>query len=155
MLLTSALDLERAGAALLPLFDADPAALGRPYAPGKWTGRQGLMHIVDAETVFFERLRRILSGDRGMMVPFNPDAWATQLPATRSLSVARNLFTATRASIVELAAGLRPADLARSGWHQVRGTVTVLAQLRLVLWHADHHAAQVRAAIAGTVWVKG
>ncbi len=153
MLLTSARELEHSGAAIAPLFGTDAAVLDVPYAPGKWTGHQVLLHLADTETVFHERLRRILASDRGLLVPFDMDGWATRLPA-RSLPVMGALFTATRAAIVELAATLRPADLARLGWHQARGEVTVPAQLRMIHWHADHHAAQVRAVIEGRVWVK-
>ena len=53
--------------------------LARTYAPGKWPVRFILHHLADAETVLYDRIRRILSEPRQVLWVFDPDAWATGL----------------------------------------------------------------------------
>jgi hypothetical protein len=41
--------------------------LARTYAPGKWPVRFILHHLADAETVLFDRIRRVLSEPRQVL----------------------------------------------------------------------------------------
>ena len=75
-------DLRRSLDLVLPCFDWDPALLARRYAPGKWTAREVLGHLTDAEIAFQARLRQILSEPGSPVAPFDPDRWA---PLDRSL----------------------------------------------------------------------
>ncbi|HFA50962.1 MAG TPA: DinB family protein [Bacteroidetes bacterium] len=45
----------------LVYFDLSDEYLGKTYAAGKWSVRELLNHIVDAETVLYERIRRGIS----------------------------------------------------------------------------------------------
>jgi hypothetical protein len=53
----------------------DRAAFERSYAPGKWTARQLLIHLAQAEMVFGERVRFALSDPKYVVVPFDQDVW--------------------------------------------------------------------------------
>lgn len=46
------------------------------YAPGKWTIKEVLCHVVDAERVFAYRALRIGRGDPTPLAPFDENAWA-------------------------------------------------------------------------------
>jgi hypothetical protein len=45
------------------------------YAPGKWTIKQMLIHIIDAERVFSYRALSFIRGDRIGLPGFNQDFW--------------------------------------------------------------------------------
>ncbi len=45
-------------------------------APGKWSVRDILSHLADAEVVFAFRLRQALAQDHHVIQPFDQDLWA-------------------------------------------------------------------------------
>src|ERR1035441_3402148 len=53
-------------------------------APGKWTIRQILAHVADAELVGAHRLRQVIAEDSPLLIAFDQDAW------TRNLDYARH-----------------------------------------------------------------
>ena len=53
--------------------------LERNDGPGKWSVRFILHHLADAETVLFDRIRRVLSEPREVIWAFDQDAWAKGL----------------------------------------------------------------------------
>src|SRR6185295_14690558 len=57
-----------------------PARLDRSYAPGKWTARQILAHLADAEVGVGFRLRQALAEENHKAQPFDQDRWATRYP---------------------------------------------------------------------------
>lgn len=137
----------------LVAFHAAPAALDRPYAPGKWTGRQMLLHIVDCESAFLDRFKRTLADPKPLLWALDPDAWHARLTFPgRSLAVGEALFTAQRAAIRELAASLTEQEWNRTGVHSQMGTLSVRDVVTKVVVHNVHHLAQVEASIAGRTW---
>src|SRR5437868_13572012 len=52
------------------------AGLSRSYGPGKWTGRQILAHLADAEIGIGFRLRQALAEDHHTIQPFDEASWA-------------------------------------------------------------------------------
>src|SRR5688500_11872584 len=48
------------------------------YAPGKWTIKELLLHVVDAERVFSYRAMRIARGDETPLPGFHEKAWVPQ-----------------------------------------------------------------------------
>ncbi len=62
------------------MFGAMPEAIANaPYAPGKWTIKQLLAHLIDAERVFSFRILWFLRGDRATLPGFNQDQWMEQV----------------------------------------------------------------------------
>ena len=47
----------------------------RSYAPGKWTARQLLLHLVHAETVFVDRIRFAVTTPNYVVTSFDQDKW--------------------------------------------------------------------------------
>ncbi len=61
------------------LLAALPPALGdHAYAPGKWTIKQMMIHLIDTERVFAYRTLSFLRGDRIPLPGFNQDVWMEQ-----------------------------------------------------------------------------
>ncbi|MCC6461862.1 MAG: DinB family protein [Saprospiraceae bacterium] len=53
-----------------------PEALGNhTYAPGRWTIKQVLMHLIDFERVFAFRILSFMRADRVALPGFNQDFW--------------------------------------------------------------------------------
>jgi hypothetical protein len=146
-------DLRRDREEALRLFAADPAALARPYAPGKWNGHQVLVHLADAVGVQLDRLRRLQADDKPMLWAFEPNHWAERLLYhRRSLAVAATLFSANLDAIIELATLIPAERYERAGIHSETGRKTFAEVLTFVHWHTHHHLGQVRAAVGGGQW---
>ena len=145
--------LRRDRADAVMLFAADAATLARPYAPGKWNGRQVLVHLSDAVGVQFDRLRRLQADAKPLLWAFDQDSWNTHLMYDRrDLAVAGALFVATLDAIIELATLVPPERFERGGIHSEIGKKTFAEVLGFVHDHNTHHFAQVRASLAGTTW---
>lgn len=61
----------------------DRATEDHRYAPGKWTVREALGHVVDAERVFGYRAFHIARGDASPLPSMDPDAYARTAGADR------------------------------------------------------------------------
>ena len=73
-------DLKLSKSLVLQHFDLPATALLWSYGEGKWNIRQLLIHIVDAETVLYDRIRRIISEQPNPLIwAFDQDAWAAHL----------------------------------------------------------------------------
>src|SRR5207253_1934875 len=73
--------------------------------PDKWSVRFILHHLADAETVLFDRIRRVLSEPRQVLWAFDQSAWARGLDyGSRPLLLSRRLYEATRESVIYYAA---------------------------------------------------
>lgn len=123
---------------------AGPELDFRP-APDKWTVRQIVAHLADAESANVVRLRQVISEDSPTLFPFDQDAWAERTnyhkrKPSQSLDTMRQL----RAENYELLKELPPETFARSGTHLHRGVMSLLDLLRLFAEHAEHHAVQIR-----------
>jgi hypothetical protein len=148
-------ELRRTGDATLPYFAADVDALARRYAPGKWTLRQFLIHLVDGEAVFLDRVRRLIADQEPLLLAFDENRWVDRLFAgQRDLAAAGRLFAATRAALIELAALCPPELHVREGRHSERGTRSLLQVVRFVHQHNAHHLDQLAAIAAGRPWTE-
>lgn len=56
------------------------AVLSQQYAPGKWTVREVIGHIIDTEHIFGYRLLRIARGDTTSLPGFDQDVFAAGQP---------------------------------------------------------------------------
>jgi len=136
-------------AALLPYFDLAEVDLAKTYAPGKWTVREILNHIVDAETVLYDRLRRVISNEKPVIWAFDQNAWCNQLDYTTfPLEINKNIFLAVRAGIVYLAKAHYVTNGTREFIHTETGLRTLGEEFEKIAWHCRHHLGQIEAALA-------
>lgn len=139
---------ERTRDETLRYFSLGVAELGRTYAPGKWSVRFILHHLADSETVYFERIRRVLSEPRPVVWVIDQDAWAKGLDYGHlPLDVSRGVYEPVRAAIIHYA-GLH---YERSGKlefvHSTDGVRTLKDEFDRVASHNEHHLAQIRVSI--------
>lgn len=127
--------------------DAD--ALARTYAPGKWSVKFLLHHLADAETILFDRIRRILSEPRQVLWAFDPDAFAAGLDYdTLPLELSRDIYQSVRAGMIHYARRYYVRDGDREFIHSKTGVRTLKDEFDKVASHNAHHLAQIRAALA-------
>ncbi|MBV9762514.1 MAG: DinB family protein [Acidobacteriaceae bacterium] len=114
-------------------------------APDKWSVRQIVAHLADAESANVVRLRQVISEDNPTLVSFNQNAWAERTnyqkrKPSQSLDTMRQL----RAENYDLLKELPAEIFARAGTHPSRGVMSLLDLLRLFAEHAEKHAVQIR-----------
>jgi hypothetical protein len=120
------------------------AGLERTYAPGKWSGKQILAHLADAEIGIAFRTRQALAEDNHTIQPFDEGAWARRY-AEVDHEAALQAFLALRAWNVALFRRLSPQELAREAYHPERGPEKVETIVRMLAGHDLNHVAQLEA----------
>lgn len=105
------------------------------YAPGKWSVREVVAHVSDAERVFSYRALRFARADPTPLPSFDQEAWEPYTNAARRMwSDVVDEFRVVRASTVHLFRGLAPEAWSRAG---VASGVTV--SVRALAWIAAGH----------------
>ena len=90
-------------------------------APGKWTIRQILAHLADAETVGAFRLRAVIAEDNPTLSAFDQDAWTAKLNYHRCEPVqSLDVFRCIRAGNYAVLKGVAESAYARMGNHGER-----------------------------------
>ena len=109
------------------------------YAEGKWSVKELLGHVADAERVFAYRLLRIARNDPAALAGWDEKAWAAHAPhAGRPLGEILAELIAIRQSTLALVRSLDDAALGRRGVANNAG-VTVRALCWITAGHAQHH----------------
>jgi len=96
--------LEAARDRTLKYFELNNEQLARSYGPGKWPVRFILHHLADAETVLFDRIRRIISEPRQVLWAFDQDSWAgtSTILGCHSICLAESTIQSVPASSIRL-----------------------------------------------------
>ena len=136
-----AAQIDELGALLRPLDDS--AALAR-YAEGKWSIKEVVGHLIDAERIFAYRLLRIGRGDATPLPGFDENAY---VPAgefdQRSLADLRAEFQAVRLGTQALVESLPAEAWGRRGEASGR-SVTTRALAYILVGHVAHHLSVLR-----------
>lgn len=120
------------------------AELSRREAPGKWSIRHVLRHLVDSEIVWAWRLRLALAQDRPTLTGFDQDAWADRLGYDEAdAATSRTEFAILRSSNLGLLERVSSADLQRVALHEERGEESVAHMARLYAGHDLLHLRQI------------
>jgi uncharacterized damage-inducible protein DinB len=114
------------------------------YAEGKWSVKDVLGHLADAERVFCYRAMAAARGETGSLPAFDENAWVANANFdARSLASLLGEMTAVRRATLALFRGMTEAELAR---RVVANNVPVSA--RALLWivagHERHHQGILR-----------
>lgn len=114
---------------------------GFAYAPGKWTVREVIGHLADAERIFAYRALRFARGDETNLPGFDETAYVP--PGrfeSRSLASMLEEFRAVRAATIALYAGL-PDEAWSRGGPANNNIVSVRALVWITAGHERHHRA--------------
>lgn len=109
------------------------------YADGKWTVKELLLHMIDAERIFAYRALRIARKDQTPLPGFEENAYAMASGADkRTLQSLKDEFTAVRASTDLLLRSFDEGQLAATGTAS-NNPVSVNAIAFIIFGHILHH----------------
>jgi hypothetical protein len=123
------------------LFDKDKLKqLGdKVYAPGKWTGKEMLQHLIDGERIFTYRALRFARNDKTALPGFDENLYTPNSQAgRRSLDEILNEFDIVRQSSICLYQSFTDEMLDRRGACFSRD-ISVLALGFTIAGHGIHH----------------
>ena len=114
------------------------------YAPGKWSIKEVIGHVTDAERVFCYRALSFARGDKNPLPSFDEEAWAPagKFDARPLADLAAELDAVRRATIA-LFSGLPHDALARRGVAS-DNEVSVKSLAWIIAGHERHHVAILR-----------
>lgn len=123
--------------------------LAKTYGSGKWSVRFILLHLADTETVFIDRIHRILSEPRPLIWVMDQEAWASGLEYDRMpLEISRKVYESVRNAIIYHA----KEHYERKGHlefvHSVTGVRTLKDEFDKVAAHNENHLRQIRSALS-------
>ena len=114
------------------------------YAPGKWSIKEVVGHLMDSERVFGYRALRFARADAKPLQGFDEQAW---IPAgkfdARSLKDLAAELDAVRQATLAMFRGLDAEALARKGTANDK-EITVRALAYIIAGHERHHVAILR-----------
>ena len=142
-------DLETTRDETLGFFTVGEEDLSRTYGPGKWSVRFLLHHLADAETVLYERIRRVIAEPPQTLLVFDPDAWARELDYEHMpLDISCDIFASVRRGVIRLAGYHYDARGHLTFVHSTMGVRTLREEFDKVAAHNAKHLSQIRAALA-------
>lgn len=141
-------DLERTKIATVRFFALHATDLDKAYGRDKWSVRYILHHLADADSVLFDRIRRVISEPRQVLWAFDQDAWAKKLDYNqRPLEISRNLYTAVREGVIYYAQRHYERDGHLEFVHSATGVRTLKDEFDKIVWHNEKHLQQIEMAL--------
>jgi hypothetical protein len=114
------------------------------YAPGKWSVKDTLGHLADAERVFSYRAMRFARADATPLPGFDENIYVPAANCDRvAVASLADAYGAVRASTLALLGTLDPASIERRGEANSQA-VSVRALAWIMAGHERHHVALLR-----------
>lgn len=108
--------------------------------PGTWTLTEVLLHIIDCDLVFSDRMKRVISEENPTLMKFDENKWKERLfYKPEAIDPAISLFTANRIYMLHILKNLKEEDFSRTGTHSEAGILTLANILEKSITHLDHH----------------
>ena len=122
-----------------------PGAKGdHRYAEGKWSVKDVVLHICDAERVFSYRLLRISRNDQTDLPGFDENLFVMNAGAgSHTLAQLADQFAAVRRSTLALLAPMQDDQMTRRGTAN-GNPISARAIAWILAGHADHHVRVIR-----------
>lgn len=121
-----------------------PEEWDRPYAPGKWTARQVMIHLAQTELALGTRSRMALTTENFVAQSFDQDNWLAR-ESFLSGADAVQLFVVLATRNLVLYAALSDADRQRAFTHDEYGPMTLDWVIYQEAGHQVHHLKQLQA----------
>ncbi|AIZ64087.1 DNA damage-inducible protein DinB [Hymenobacter sp. DG25B] len=114
------------------------------YAPGKWTIKESLVHMMDTERIFAYRALRIARGDQQPLPGFDQDSYVPASGANaRVLTDILQEYDTVRAATLSLLRSFQPDAFERLG-SASNNPVSVQALAYIIPGHEAHHLQLLR-----------
>lgn len=107
---------------------------------GKWSTQQVVIHLMDAELAFADRIRRIIAMDDPQLLAWDENAFAARLFYNeQSAEDAVAIVNLLRGQLGRVLAKLPPEAWQRTGTHSERGRQTLADVVAFADKHLEHH----------------
>lgn len=121
-----------------------PQQFERPYAPGKWTAREVIVHLAQTELALGVRARMALSTTGYAAQKFDQDAWVAREARVGGADAAAAFAAISRLNVLFFE-GLSDAERQTSMSHPEYGSITIDWIIHTLAGHQLHHLAQLEA----------
>jgi uncharacterized damage-inducible protein DinB len=109
------------------------------YDTGKWTVKELIGHVADAERVFSYRLTRIARGDKTPLPGFDENAWARTAPhRKRPIAAVVDELIAIRRATLALVESLDESTMSNVGLAN-NNSISARAICWILAGHTKHH----------------
>ncbi|MEP6645335.1 MAG: DinB family protein [Acidobacteriaceae bacterium] len=127
-----------------------PSKLEHRPAADKWSAREIVAHMADAEIAGSFRIRMILSAPGTPIMAFDQDSWVTSGHyEKRDTQKSLELFRVLREANLTLLASLTPEQWQHHGMHSERGKETIEHITRMFAGHDLNHIQQLDRILGG------
>lgn len=118
--------------------------LDQPHAPGEWTVKDILMHVIDNERIFAYRILRLGRGDETPLAGYDQTAYVPNANANaRTLEDILDEYKSVRDATMTLLKSLDATAIMREG--NVSGfPVTVRGMIYIIAGHELHHLESIK-----------
>ena len=114
-------------------------ATARP-GPGAWSAAELVAHLLDADLVIADRIKRVIAEDEPTLQAFDENAWLSRLKSHEMpVDEAASLFAAHRHWMTRVLRQCGEGDFARAGLHSEAGRKTLAELVATAVGHLDHH----------------
>lgn len=120
-----------------------PAQWQSPWAPGKWTRHQVLVHVTQWELIFSTRVRMALAIPDYVVQPMEQDPLLNIEAPCVDVATASAAFDAVRSMNIALIRGLSPEIRATKVTHPERGPVDINDLIVTMAGHGVNHINQI------------
>lgn len=115
------------------------------YRKGGWTGKEVLIHLKDAETVFYDRLRRVILEANSILWYFEEANWQKNLEYMKQdITLAKNVFMLTRDSIIEVIEMHLEKSGMKEAVHSRYGMTDMKDLIERMIRHTDKHIGHLK-----------
>ncbi len=122
------------------LENIDDSQLDARPIDGKWSIREVVCHLADAEIIYADRMKRVLAEVEPLFFEANPELFRHALNAeNRSIEVELDVITVVRQHMSHILRSADTEDLQRRGRHSRDGSMTLETLLQRITDHIPHH----------------
>jgi hypothetical protein len=133
----------------LKYFDLTESELSKSYGVGKWTVKQLLVHLADADSVLLNRIQRIIAEPKQVIWAFDQDLWCENLDYKNyPLEISKSIYLANRQALIYLAKKYYVTLGAKEFVHSETGLRTLKNEFDKVSLHNQGHIEQIKLALA-------
>jgi hypothetical protein len=114
-------------------------ATARP-GPGAWSIAELVAHLLDADLVLADRIKRVIAEDEPILQAFDENRWIDRLDSqSMPVEEAVNLFAAHRQWMTRILRKCSDDDFRRVGNHTEAGRKSLADLVVTAAGHVDHH----------------
>ena len=113
--------------------------MARPIA-GKWSTLEVICHIADFESVFADRMKRVIALENPQLLGADENLFLKSLSYhQRNIGEELALIDLVRSQMARILTGLPEAAWTRLGVHSEKGPISLKNLLQKAIGHIDHH----------------